>query len=238
MAGKKQTATQKLRAKIKRQIRAMEKRGYIVPESTKEKINNANYSRLKSYEKSRYKRLKNESELKPKPQTVDFSDLAGTFDPETGEIFEPSQFYENTGYNYGGTMETSETSDLIIGNVIDNLLDKLEQDVPEYYLDSSGHRRYMRQETRENIIRAKQSLKQLIYDEINSGNSEELARRIIEHADEIGELTDRLYSYDEMAIGTAQANLANIITGRAFSAEEMSNLDASMSMVYGYNEPR
>ena len=51
---KKQTKTQALKAKVKRQIRAMEKRGYEVPESVKSDIEKANYSKLNSYQKDKY----------------------------------------------------------------------------------------------------------------------------------------------------------------------------------------
>ena len=262
MARTKQTQTQRLRSLIKRQIKRMEKRGYEISPEIKQKIDTGKYQTLKSLQRNRYQKLYKASEVKAEGQiftgtkyraierskaakkavetrqrTVDFSDLAGTFDPETGEIFEPSDFYRRTGYEEGGTLSVTETSDLVIDNILEDFINKLDQDVPEYYVDNSGHRRYLRKERRDEIIRAKESLKAMVENEISAGRSEELAQRLQDNASEVGNLTDKLFSYDETAIGMAQSRLATIITGHALSAQEMSQLDASLSMSYGYNEP-
>lgn len=262
MARKKQTETQRLRNLVRQQIRRMEKRGYEISPEIKEKVETGKYQTLKSLQRDKYKKLYKESKVRVGGKTytgtkfrtlerkkaaqkavetrrriVDFSDLADTFNPETGEIFEPSDFYKRTGYEEGGTLSTTESSDLIIDNVLEDFINKLEQEVPEYYVDNSGHRRYLRKERRDEIIRAKESLKAMVENEISAGRSEELAQRLQDNASEVGNLTDKLFSYDETAIGMAQSRLAMIITGHALSAKEMSQLDATLSMSYGYNEP-
>lgn len=57
MAKKKPTATQRLRGNIKRTMRSMEKRGYIIPENVKQQIEKGKYQTLKSYQKQGYKKL-------------------------------------------------------------------------------------------------------------------------------------------------------------------------------------
>ena len=156
MARKQQTVTQRLRTNIKRQISRMEKRGYKIPSELKEQVSTAKYQTLKSLQKNRYSKLYKQSEAKiegktvtgtkfrtyerqkagqkaaeTRKRTVDFSDLAGTFDPETGEIFEPSTFYRQTGYQQGGDMSAYESTDIIIDNILNDFIEKLEQEVPE-----------------------------------------------------------------------------------------------------------
>lgn len=263
MPKRKITETQRLRNNLKRQIANMEKRGYIIPEDIKVKASTGKYQTLKSLASQRYKKVYSQAsaeyegktytgtqfrtierkthKLKQPKQSstiVDFSDLAGSFDPETGEIFEEAEdFYKRTGYQQGGTLTSEESSSVIIDNVVEDFLNKLEQDVPEYYVDNSGHRRYLRKERRDEIIRAKETLKEYVDEELRSGRYQQLAKRLQEHAGEVGDLTDKLFSYDETAIGIAQTRLASIIKGHAMSMQEMSQLDASLSMSYGYNEP-
>lgn len=244
---KKQTLTQKLRAKVKRQIRAIEKRGFEVPENVKENIETGNYSRLKSYEKEKYKRLYSESKYidtetgeilsgtkgralrrsrptvnkNAQPKTtyteVDFSDLAGTFDPETGEIYESSQ---------------------VISNVIDELLSKLEQEVPEYYYTPNGKKHYINEKIRIESKAYKEAIKREINEALSDENSaNELARRIQNNATEVSDLADKLNSYYDTERSLAFTKLASIISGYTYNAQELSSMDAYTDMVNGYNEP-
>lgn len=57
MAKKKPTATQNLRRNIKRTMRSLEKRGYIIPENVKQQIDKGKYQTLKSYQKEGYRKL-------------------------------------------------------------------------------------------------------------------------------------------------------------------------------------
>lgn len=57
MARRKPTATQKLRSNVKRTLRSLEKRGYIIPEKVREEINRGKYQTLKSYQKGGYRKL-------------------------------------------------------------------------------------------------------------------------------------------------------------------------------------
>lgn len=57
MAKSKLTATQKLRANVRRQITRMEKRGYFIPTEIKEKVKSAKYQTLKSFQRNRYSKL-------------------------------------------------------------------------------------------------------------------------------------------------------------------------------------
>ena len=61
MAKRKMTATQKLRANVRRQISRMEGRGYRFSDEIKEKIKSAKYQTLKSYSTNRYRKLYGES---------------------------------------------------------------------------------------------------------------------------------------------------------------------------------
>lgn len=54
---KKLTATQKLRKLVQQQVRRMERRGYRVDTSLKEKIKTGKYQTLKSIQKNKYKKL-------------------------------------------------------------------------------------------------------------------------------------------------------------------------------------
>lgn len=54
---KKLTATQKLRKLVQQQVRRMEKRGYRIDTSLKEKIKTGKYQTLKSIQKNKYKKL-------------------------------------------------------------------------------------------------------------------------------------------------------------------------------------
>ena len=246
---KKQSLTQKLRAKVKRQIRAIEKRGFEVPENVKENIDTGNYSRLKSYEKEKYKRLYSEStyidtetgeilsgtkgmalrrrrRTAKAPKTthpkvtytdIDFTDLAGTFDPETGEIYESSQ---------------------VISNVIDELLSKLDQEVPEYYYTPNGKKHYINEKIRIESKAYKEAIKREINEALSDENSaNELARRIQNNATEVSDLADKLNSYYDTERSLAFTKLASIISGYTYNAQELSSMDAYTDMVSGYNEP-
>ena len=57
MAKRKLTATQKLRGLVQQQIRRMEKRGYRVDSTLKEKVKTGKYQTLKSIQKNKYKKL-------------------------------------------------------------------------------------------------------------------------------------------------------------------------------------
>lgn len=244
---KKQNLTQKLRSKVKRQIRAIEKRGYEVPETVKERIEKANYSRLKSYENEKYKRLYSESRyidtetgeilsgtkaklLRKSNKNnikntttnagyteVDFSDLAGTFDPETGEIFEVDQVTEN---------------------VIEDLMNKLDQEIPEYYYLPDGRKRYVNEKIRNEIDAYKDKLKDELNEALDDEDSKrELARRIQNTGSEISDLADKLNSYYDTERTIAFHRLESIIAGHSFNAQELSTMDAYTDMINGYNEP-
>ena len=244
---KKQNLTQKLRSKVKRQIRAIEKRGYEVPQTVKERIETANYSRLKSYEKEKYKRLYSESRYidietgeilsgtkgrllrrwnrKPKKvgrpkityTEVDFSDLAGTFDPETGEIFEVDQ---------------------VIENVIEDLMNKLDQEIPEYYYLPDGRKRYVNEKIRNEIDAYKDKLKDELNEALDDEDSKrELAKRMQNMGSEISDLADKLNSYYDTERTIAFHRLESVIAGHSFNAQELSSMDAYTDMINGYNEP-
>lgn len=70
MARKKPTATQKLRRNIKRTMRSLEKRGYIIPENVKQQIDNGKYQTLKSYQKEGYRKLYENITAQVNGQTV------------------------------------------------------------------------------------------------------------------------------------------------------------------------
>ena len=70
MAKKKPTATQRLRRNVKRTIKSFEKRGYIVSDEIKKKIDTAPYQTLKSYQRDGYRRLYEESTAIVNGQTV------------------------------------------------------------------------------------------------------------------------------------------------------------------------
>lgn len=266
---KKQTKTQALRAKVKRQIRAMEKRGFEVPDELKESISKANYSRLSSYQKNKYKRLYSESRYidyetgeilsgtkgrnvrrwrktadKPKPvkkptgEWVDFSDLAGTFDPETGEIFDAEQeYYDRTGYTQGGNMSGSERSDVIIDNVVEDFIERISQEIPDYYYTSNGKRKNVNPWAKRAMEEAQTSLLNLAYNEIYQGKKEELAERLERNASEVSLLITKLYSDSDSAqINASRARLSYIIAGRNLSINELMDLEAEQVISDGYEE--
>lgn len=70
MAKKKPTATQNLRRNIKRTMRSLEKRGYIIPENVKQQIDNGKYQTLKSYQKEGYRKLYENITAEVNGQTV------------------------------------------------------------------------------------------------------------------------------------------------------------------------
>lgn len=70
MAKKKPTATQNLRRNIKRTMRSLEKRGYIIPENVKQQIDNGKYQTLKSYQKEGYRKLYENIKAEVNGQTV------------------------------------------------------------------------------------------------------------------------------------------------------------------------
>lgn len=257
---KKQSKTQALKAKVKRQIKAMEKRGFEVPESVKSDIENANYSKLNSYQKDKYKRLYKESAYydeetgktvsgykakmqrkstkKPKTETVDFSDLAGTFDPETGEIFDAeSEFYDRTGYNQSGNMSSAERADVIVSNVVEDFIDKLSQEIPDYYYTSNGKRKNVNPWAKRAMEEAQTSLLNLAYNQLYQGKKEELAERLEQNASEVSLLITKLYSDSDSAqINASRARLAYIIAGRNLSINELMDLEAEQVISDGYEE--
>lgn len=266
---KKQTKTQALRAKVKRQIRAMEKRGFEVSEEVKESISKANYSRLSSYQKNKYKRLYSESRYidydtgeilsgtkgrnvrrwrktadRPKPakkpsgEWVDFSDLAGTFDPETGEIFDAeSEFYNRTGYNQSGNMSNDERADVIVSNVVEDFIDKLSQEIPDYYYTSNGKRKNVNPWAKRAMEEAQTTLLNLAYNELYQGKKEELAERLERNASEVSLLITKLYSDSDSAqINASRARLSYIIAGRNLSINELMDLEAEQVISDGYEE--
>lgn len=257
---KKQTKTQALKAKVKRQIRDLEKRGFEVPERLKADIEKANYSKLNSYQKDKYKRLYKESRYvdettgeiisgtkaklrrtahkQPKSKTVDFSDLAGTFDPETGEIFDAeSDFYTRTGYTQSDNMSSSERADVIIENVVDDFIDKLSQEIPDYYYTSNGRRKHVNPWAKRAMEEAQTSLLNLAYNEIYQGRKEELAERLERNASEISVLITKLYSdSDSSQINASRARLSYIIAGRNLSINELMDLEAEQIISDGYEE--
>ena len=70
MAKKKPTATQNLRRNIKRTMRSLEKRGYIIPENVKQQIDKGKYQTLKSYQKEGYRKLYENIKAEVNGQTV------------------------------------------------------------------------------------------------------------------------------------------------------------------------
>lgn len=70
MAKKKPTATQNLRRNIKRTMRSLEKRGYIIPENVKQQIDKGKYQTLKSYQKEGYRKLYENITAEVNGQTV------------------------------------------------------------------------------------------------------------------------------------------------------------------------
>lgn len=70
MARKKPTATQNLRRNIKRTLRSLEKRGYIIPENVKQQIDKGKYQTLKSYQKDGYRKLYENIKAEVNGQTV------------------------------------------------------------------------------------------------------------------------------------------------------------------------
>lgn len=265
MARKKQTPTQKLRSQLKRQIKIMERRGYDIPETIKQSIPTAKYQTLKSLQRDRYKKLYEKSSVtendveysgtkyrqierqrsaqktsEKRRGVADFSYLAGTFDPETGEIydFDPEkEFYDRTGYKQGGTLSADQATGVIIDNFVDDLISQLAQDVPDYYIDSRGKRRYLKPDIKDDIESARRGLLELIDQELSAGRGRELADRIQQNASEISDLIDTVFGYSAQMIAHATARLAQIITGNALSIGEMSKFDAYNSMINGYSEP-
>ena len=174
----------------------------------------------------------------PKSKLVDFSDLAGTFDPETGEIFDhETDFYNRTGYNHGGQMTMGESTDVILGNVVDDFIEQLSQEIPEYYYTSNGKKKHVNPWAKRSMEDAQQSLLHLAFSEIFSGKKEELAWRLQEHSEEISELIRKLYSdSDSGQINAARARLAYIIAGRNLSVKELMDLEAEEIIYNGYEE--
>lgn len=70
MARKKPTATQNLRRNIKRTLRSLEKRGYVIPENVKQQIDKGKYQTLKSYQKDGYRKLYENIKAEVNGQTV------------------------------------------------------------------------------------------------------------------------------------------------------------------------
>ena len=263
---KKQTKTQKLKSTVLRQIRSMEKRGYIVPSDVIKSIKSANYSRLASYHKDRYKRLYKESYARDtetgeiisgykkkisrgwrkKEKYVDFSDLAGTFDPETGEIYKPEpnethqtqeerDYYTRTGNNQDGQLP--DDSDVILGNVVDDFISQLSQDVPDYYYTSNGKKKHVNPFLKEEIQKTQNTLLNLVYNEIFADRKEELAWRLQNNASEVSDLIRKLYTdSNSSAIQMSRARLAQIIAGRNLSMNELMDLEAEQVASDGYEE--
>ena len=70
MAKRKPSATQQLRRNVKRTLRSLEKRGYIIPEKVREDINKGKYQTLKSYQKEGYRKLYENITAQVNGQTV------------------------------------------------------------------------------------------------------------------------------------------------------------------------
>ena len=270
---KKQTKTQKLKSKVLRQIRSMEKRGYLIPSDVVNSIKNANYSKLSSYQKEGYKRLYKESyavnnetgdlvsgykkklqSLRGKKQKyVDFSDLAGTFDPETGEIYgsegevykdfsgeinqtrDEREYYDRTGNNQGSQLP--DASDVILGNVVDDFISQLSQEVPDYYYTSNGKKKHVNPFLKEEIQKTQNTLLNLVYNEIFANRKDELAWRLQANATEISELIRKIYTdSNSAAVQMSRARLAQIIAGRNLSMNELMDLEAEQVASDGYEE--
>lgn len=239
---KKKTATQKLKTKVKRQIKSLEKRGYIVPEKVKENVENANFSRLKSYEKEGYKRLYKESEFLDITTGELQSGTKGKQTERTKAYREAKQsspedaFYNQTGYQRGGTL--MDSSEPIISNIIDDLVSKLQQDVPDYYFTQTGKRKYIRPEKKEKIEKKRDELLRLIEAEITDDKRKNaLAKRITENSINISHYLDMLFSYEDEYIAMGYSMLHSIIMGGTQSAEELAEDDAYSDFISGYNEP-
>lgn len=265
MASKRQSATQKLRSLVRQQVRRMEKRGYTVPEDIKQKIGTAKYQTLKSLQRGRYEKLYKQTEVQVEGKTykgteyrtierkrtarkaaetrkniVDFSDLAGTFNPETGTKFETQEerdFYARTGYEYGGTMSKEEAASNIITNVINELIIILEQDTPDYWIDGVGKRHYLNPDIKADINAKKTSILNILNNEIATVGEEVVAKRLYEASVDVAELANKIESYYDAIRDNCSRQLAEIITGRTLNAQEMANFDATESLINGYTEP-
>lgn len=265
MARKRQTATQKLRSLVRQQVRRMEKRGYTVSDDIKQKIGTAKYQTLKSLQKGKYEKLYKQSEVQVEGKTykgteyrtierkrtarkaaetrkniVDFSDLAGTFNPETGTKFETQEerdFYARTGYEYGDTMSPEEASSNIVNNVIYELISILEQDTPDYWVDGLGKRHYINTDLKNDIERRKASVLSILNNEIAQVGEEEVARRLQESASDVAEIAKKLEAYSAVLSEGSARELVQIITNRSLNAQEMANFDATESLINGYTEP-
>lgn len=238
---KKKTATQKLKTKVKRQIKSLEKRGYIVPENVKENIENANFSRLKSYENEGYKRLYNESEFLDVTTGEIMPGTTGKSYEKTKEYRQAKQtspeydFYNQTGYQQGGTLP--DTFEQIISNVIDDLISKLHQEIPDYYYMPNGKKRYIPEKIKNNIEKRRQSILNLIEQEINAGREKELAKRLQDNSYDVALATERFVSYHDDEVVASYNILVRVVTGRTMGLDELSDNEAYSDYISGYNEP-
>lgn len=244
MPKRKISETDRLRKNLKQQIRRMEKRGFEIPENVKTKVSTGKYQTLKSLSSKKYKKLYSKASAKNEGKTetseVDFSDLAGTFDPETGEKYDTSEqrsFYESNGYNYGGEMSPDLSAQNIIDNVISELVEKLEQPTPEYWIDGSGKRHYLKPEIRDEIDSKKTSILNILNNEISSVGETTVAQRLQQSSWNISDLAGKLESYYDISRNNVYTELVSTITGRTLDMQEMGNLDATTDMINGYNEP-
>lgn len=231
--------TSALKQKIKRQIRTLEKRGFQVSPELKQKINDANYSRLKSYQKEGYKRLYSEIDYVDYSTGTKMSGTKGRLYRRAGGAKKQQEYinkwYKDKGYKHGDILP--DKADQIISNVIDDLVNKLQQEIPEYYYDTFGKKRWLTPEKRDRIEQKRRSLIDLIQGLVADDKSKELANRLEENAASIAEYTDRLISYFDDEVSAAYSELYKIINDGNMSLEQMIDNEAYSDFIAGYDEP-
>ena len=261
----KPTKTGSLRSLITRQIKRMEQRGYNIPESVKKDIKEGGYQRLKSYRDKGYKKLYGASTYEENGQQIKgtrrrlherveagkkgaktrkaaeefkrykerFKDIEGQFDPDTGEIYD--EYYKGSGKQRGDTMPQEDVESNVLQE-LEDFLDKLSQEPPDYYLDNNGKRRYMPPVVKEEIKRKTETLRRLLQEEIAKGRGTDIAQALMLNASEVGAAIERLYGYYERDINSAMTYLATLITNRSMSMSELSDLDAAQGYAEGYED--
>lgn len=236
---KRRSKTAELKSKIRRQIRTLEKRGFIISDELKQRLDQANYARLKSYEKSQYKRLYSEIEYKDYFSGETVSGTKGRLIRRSGGARRQQdlidKFYKDKGYEHGDVLP--DKADQVITTVIDELIGKLQQNVPEYYYDSHGKKRWIPPEKRTNIEQKKTSLINQINAQVAAGKGQQLAQRLEENVDNIALFVERLFSYFDDEVSAAYSALSRIINDGAMSLDQMSDDDAYSDYVAGYAEP-
>lgn len=254
----KQSETAKLRQALKRQISRMEKRGYNITPEVKEKIRTGKYQTLKSYKEKTYKKLYAEStygkgkeqvsgtkgRLKERSEAAKkatqtrkykekFRDIEGQYNPETGEIYD--SYYQDK--ERGGTMPQEDYEGNLLA-VLEEFINKIEQDVPETFYDNYGRKRYMPPVVREEIQKSTRYLRTLLDRELANGRGKEIAKALSDNAGEVNDMIDRLFSYYESEMKSAVTFFANLITNRTLSMEELAELDAAQEEADGWYEPQ